>query len=190
MRKIFLRTVFSFTFLFIGCAESSEQAKGSSVQTSNYKLPSETDITCPEMGRGDLMVESGDYNGAISEYSKVLQKFPKSYWAFLNRGTVYTIIGSNELAIKDLTEAIRINPNLAKAYNNRGYTKDNLGDKIGALSDYSKAIEIDNKNSEAYYNRALTRYYLGKKTQACEDVMMARSLGYKIDLDFFAATCK
>ena len=186
---MFLRTVFCFAFLFFSCAESSQQAKVSSVQTSYNKQSSETDITSSEMGRGDLMVESGDYNAAINEYSKVLEKFPKSYWAYLNRGTVYTIIGSNELAIKDLTEAIRINPNLAKAYNNRGYTKDIIGDKIGALSDFSKAIEVDNKNSEAYYNRALARFDLGKKTQACEDVMMAKSLGYNIDLDFLAATC-
>lgn len=191
MIKILLRTLFSFAFLFLGCGESSQQAKVSSSQVTNNKLYSETDVTCPEMGRGDRMVESGDYIGAISEYSKVLKKFPKSYRALYNRGTVHTILGSNELAIQDLTEAVRINPNFAKAFNNRGYAKDNLGDKIGALSDFSKAIELDDKDSysEAYYNRALTRYSLGKKKQACEDVMMARSLGYKIDLDFLAATC-
>jgi len=64
--------------------------------------------------------QRGQYDEAISDFSKAIEINPRYAQAYLNRGTAYHRIGQYEQAISDLNNAIEINPRYAEAYFNRG----------------------------------------------------------------------
>ena len=81
--------------------------------------------------------EQGDYQGAIDDWSKVIEVNPQEVDAYYNRGIAKDKLGDHQGAIADYTKVIEINPEYASAYNNRGYSKDEVGDYQGAIADYT-----------------------------------------------------
>jgi len=103
-----------------------------------------------------------DYNGAIKDYSKVIEidPNPQGYKAIgvVINAYYYSGIAKNELkdcqgAILDFNKVIDIAPGLyqeykisefkAEAYYNRGKAKISLGQKKNGCLDLNKAIELD-----------------------------------------------
>ncbi len=70
--------------------------------------------------RGIDRFERGDYDKAISDYSKAIEINPRFAMAYANRGGAYLNKGLYDQAISDSNKAIELNPKLAMAYNNRG----------------------------------------------------------------------
>ena len=112
----------------------------------------------------------------ITLYDDVLEKYPRSYIAYGNRGSEKIGLQDFEGALKDYTKAIEINPKYANAFYNSGIAKGALGDKQGALQDFSKAIEIKPEFAEAYYNRGFIKYNLNDKQRAIQDFDKALEL--------------
>jgi len=69
--------------------------------------------------RGNAYYEKGQYDKAISDYSKAIELNPRYANAYNNRGNVYDEKGLHDKAISDLSKAIELNPKYAVAYNNR-----------------------------------------------------------------------
>lgn len=111
--------------------------------------------------RGNINVDSGDFQGAIQCYTKALNINPNYWVAYFNRGVVKSRIGDTEGAIKDYTKSIELMPNDADTYYARGNAKSEFGDQKGALVDYTRAIEIDSTYIKAYVNRGATKYEVG-----------------------------
>ena len=97
--------------------------------------------------------DKGDYNGAISDYTKAIEINPNYADAYNNRGSSKYVLKDYYGAISDFTKAIEINPNDDGYYNNRGIGKSGLKDHNGAIADYTKAIEINPNYADAYNNR-------------------------------------
>ncbi len=70
--------------------------------------------------RGNSYFQKGDYDRAITEYTKALDKVSDAFGAYHNRGLAYGIKGQYDQAISDYTKAIEINPKYVDAYHNRG----------------------------------------------------------------------
>jgi len=87
--------------------------------------------------------EKGDYDKAISEYTKAIEINPSLAEAYNNRGLAYAQgKGQYDKAISDCTKAIEINPSLAEAYNNRGLAYLLLGQSQPGCHDLQKACEL------------------------------------------------
>ena len=86
--------------------------------------------------------EAGNYQGAISDWSKAIEINPRDAIAYYNRGLAKEDLEDYQGAIADYTKAIEVDPQHANAYINRSKAKLNLGDNKGALQDSNKAIEI------------------------------------------------
>ena len=93
------------------------------------------------LNSGVAKTNRGDWQGAIADFTKVIEIYPRYAVAYYNRGLAKDYLKDYRGAIADYTKAIEYNPNYAYAYSNRGNIKGELKDHLGAINDYTKAIE-------------------------------------------------
>jgi tetratricopeptide (TPR) repeat protein len=109
--------------------------------------------------RGLSKDNSGDFRGAIADYSQAIILNPKDVDAYNNRGILKNV-NLNDVpgALADYDQAVVLNPNYALVYYNRGllkYTK--LADVQGALSDYNRAILLNPREAFVFNDRGSLR---------------------------------
>ncbi len=119
--------------------------------------------------RGNNYFKRGQYDEAISDYTKALEIDPKFTEAYHNRGTAYGKKGRYDEAISDFTKALEINPRFAEAYRSRGSAYDDKGQYDEAISDYNKALEMNPGDGLAYYNRGIAYAHKGQYDEAISD---------------------
>ena len=129
---------------------------------------------------GTEHLQQGEYDQAISGYSKALELNPRYTEAYLNRGIAYRIKGQHDQAVSDYGMVLQIDPKDARAFCNRGNIFTEKGQYDKAISDYNKALEINSKDAQVFYNRGVAYYF-----KCLEDIKKAQELGYKIPPDFF-----
>jgi len=138
------------------------------------------------INHGLSLYVSGDFQGAITEYSKALKVDRKSARAYNYRGLakmklydladykkaleidstaqVYnrnmgferTALINHEV-IPDFSKAIKNDPKYAEAYYNRGVVKYCYENYKGAIDDWTKAIQVNPKYVDAYNDRGLAK---------------------------------
>jgi tetratricopeptide (TPR) repeat protein len=69
--------------------------------------------------QGVARLEKGEYDAAISDLTKAIEKRPAFAMAHFYRGRAYFRKGEHDKALPDLTEAIELDPTLAVAYGER-----------------------------------------------------------------------
>src|SRR5436309_2322030 len=126
--------------------------------------------------RGIAKGVKGDIDGAIADFTRAIELYPKYGTAYNNRGLAKKNMGDLDGAIADCTRVIELNPKNANAYNNRGSFKGIKGDVVGAIADVNRAIELDPKLAAAYYNRAYTKQGKGDIDGAIADYTRAIDL--------------
>src|SRR5437870_219339 len=92
---------------------------------------------------GAAKYDKGDWDGAISDYTKALEIDPKLAAACNWRGLVRQAKGDWEGAIVDFTHALEIDPKMASAYKNRAHAYYVSRDWIRALADSRHLGELD-----------------------------------------------
>ncbi|MFH1440728.1 MAG: tetratricopeptide repeat protein [Candidatus Omnitrophota bacterium] len=125
------------------------------------------------INRGLTSQIRGDYEQAISDFTKAIEINPNDAHGYNNRGLIYEIKGSYDQAIADFNKAIEINPDFEGPYCNRGNTYFDIGNYDQALADFSKDIELHPNSSIAYYGRANTYMHRGSYEQAIFDFTKA-----------------
>ncbi len=127
----------------------------------NYPTTESTITSANEaFNKGEEYFKNGNYDQAISEYTKVIELNPTDA-AYNNRGNAYSNKGNLPQAISDYTKAIEINSNDAYAYCGRGLVYVKQGNFTQAISDYNKVIEINPNFAYIYSNRGVA--YQGSK---------------------------
>lgn len=134
--------------------------------------------------RGFAHCQKGQYDQAISDFSKAIQANPRLAPAYNNRGAAYLYKAQYDQAISDLSKAIEIDPQFAQAYNNRGWAYIKKWQYDRAISDFNKSTEIDPGFAEAYYHRAFVYFLLEEYDKSLSDVIKAQQLGCQIPLKF------
>jgi tetratricopeptide (TPR) repeat protein len=125
------------------------------------------------LNRGLVYGNLGQWDMAITDFSKALEIDPGYSGGYYNRGVAYGNIGQWDKAITDFSNLIRIDPGFNDAYYNRGVAWNNLGQCDKAIADYSRAIEVNPHNAKAYCNRGTAYGSLGQWDKAITDYTRA-----------------
>ncbi len=88
--------------------------------------------------RGELRYSTGEYQGAISDYTQVIQRLPSAS-AYVDRGFALAALDRDNEAMADYNQAMRLVPGHIMAYYGRGLVFAKRGDKEAALSDLQQA---------------------------------------------------
>ena len=83
--------------------------------------------------RGIQRINSKNYQGAIADFTQVLQQNPRSAEAHLNRGLALARLKKYQEALQDFDRAVEIKADLAPAYLSRGITRTQIEDYQGAF---------------------------------------------------------
>jgi len=145
-------------FLLAGLLPASASAASEAEQTAAHYV-----------SNGRAKYRSGDYAGAIADFTEVLRIQPGDIIAYISRGLAKSKNGDSDGAIADYTAAIAIHPGLAVAYNNRGSVRLGKGDYDGAIADFTEMIRIDPKDTKAYNNRGQAKLQKGDRAGAVAD---------------------
>jgi tetratricopeptide (TPR) repeat protein len=100
--------------------------------------------------RGNIHYGKGNYDMAVSDYTKAIEVHPRNTMVYINRGDAYREKGLCKEAILDFTKAIEMNPDDAHAYNEKSWilatcADDRYRDGEKAVALAKKAIDISSK---------------------------------------------
>lgn len=128
---------------------------------------------------GDLAGEEGDYEAAVTAYSKAIELDPSSANTRRFRAAAYLMLKRYQLAIADYGKAAEIEPGNADTWMSSASARMLANDHERALPDINKAIDIEPKNPQAYYTRGRVYEGLGKANEAIADYRKALSIDPK-----------
>jgi tetratricopeptide (TPR) repeat protein len=124
-------------------------------------------------GRASARRESGDLEGAISDYDNAVRLRRHYFEALSNRGVAKKDLGLIDEAIADFDRALDANPLYDVAYANRANARRIKGDLEGAIRDYDRAISLNPSGARSFSNRGVTRMNLGDLDGAIDDLAVA-----------------
>lgn len=140
---------------------------------------SENELTPTEAHRdAESKFNSKDFEGAIHEFGKHIERDPKDAIAFKYRGLAYYYSGDWEKALSDLTRVIDItalNPE-AHTFYSRGEIYRNRKDYPKAIADYDKACQLMPNHPDYVSARGSAYYCLDRLEPAFADFNKALSL--------------
>jgi tetratricopeptide (TPR) repeat protein len=126
--------------------------------------------------RGIAFTSIGQWNEAISDFTKVIAIDPKYSWGYLDRGEAYQHTNQWDKSIEDLSTAIRIDSNSQEGLAGRGFAYGVMGLNEKAIDDLSRAIQINPKYAKGYSNRGVTYSNMGLYDKAVADLSKAIEL--------------
>ena len=133
--------------------------------------------------RGYAGIYFENYEEAIEEFDRAIEREPGYAGAYYNRGCIHRE-GDKQRAIRDFTKAIELKSDYAEAYNNRGSLHEDIGNHKQAIRDFSKAIKLRPDYAMAYVNRGITYAMHDKKSLlSITDIKKAIELGHKLARD-------
>lgn len=126
--------------------------------------------------RSSVLLNLGDFQGAIDDLTRVIQLNSNDYEAYSERGYILYKLGNLQLALQDINTAIQLNPNNAANYCHRGNIYAALEEHFQEIKDFSSAIQLDSKYVLAYCNRGVAYYKSGNLQKAIDDLNIAIQL--------------
>lgn len=108
----------------------------------------------------------GDFDRAVQFWSRTLQRRPKSYAAFVNRGSAYLLSGHVMKGIRDWKQAKRYSPVFAYAVYTGEFIDRAGGDR--RLLNFAKPLELDPKYVASVLMMGAAYLDLGRTREASE----------------------
>ncbi len=165
----------------------ADPAQAAGLEQQRTKAPIiETDPQGPAAcnSRGIASAKGAQYENAIAEFTRAVNRDPTFADAYYNRSLVYAALGQMGQAVADLTTVLQIKPEFAQAYRNRGIIQATLGQHDQAISDFTKVLELDPADNETYMRRSLVAYAKGDYEKAWADVREMQSMGLPVPPGF------
>ncbi|HEX2984580.1 MAG TPA: tetratricopeptide repeat protein, partial [Ignavibacteriales bacterium] len=122
--------------------------------------------------RGAMKYKRRDFNGAITDMTALLEKYPEQYELYYYRAKAKEALSDYQGANSDYTKAL-VNPSYAEAYAARGDLRYKLEDFYSAATDYTKAIKINTVNTAFFLKRAAAYKNLNNNDDALIDIEAA-----------------
>ena len=118
----------------------------------------------------------GDFDGAITDYTRAIELDPEYAEAYNYRGFVHLNNGDIDKAIADYTKAIDIDQELTEAYKDRATAYLANSDFGNAITDYTKAIQLDPDDTNIYNYRGFAYFRNSEVDKAIDDLSIAIQL--------------
>lgn len=122
---------------------------------------------------GVALAERGDFQTAVSHFTRALELDPQSAEACYNRANAFRALEQLDRADSDYTRAIELKSDYAEALNNRGSLRGARGQMAEAIRDFTQAISLRGNYAEALSNRGHAFLEAGKFREAVEDYSKA-----------------
>jgi uncharacterized protein YjbI with pentapeptide repeats len=106
--------------------------------------------------KGDVLLQKGNYTGAIKYLDKVLAMDPKNVNALTDRAAALDDSGSYTQAILYYNKALAIDSHHINALIGKGLALYNLRNYTGAILNYNKALAIDSHHINALIGKAIS----------------------------------
>jgi tetratricopeptide (TPR) repeat protein len=113
----------------------------------------------------------------VAELNQALEKNPRHYWSWFQRGLCYQEQGEHSLALADFSACIVLWPEFAWGHFNRGRVLHKMGRNEDARRDYSSALQRDPTLVNGYLNRGLVHLDLSQHKAALADFNAAARRG-------------
>ena len=135
-------------------------------------IPAQTD----ELGQGVMLLNQGDYDGAIVQLLAALKKNPSSFKAAMGLGNAYFLTDDYDKAVVYFEKAHGLNPADVGAASNLAtvYTAQGKSDK--ALELYTQVVKSNPGNAEPYNGLGAIEQSLGNYDKAIAQYKKAISL--------------
>ena len=104
--------------------------------------------------RGVALLDKGEYDRAIDDYSRAIELAPEVAAPYKNRAATFYRMGDYGRTVSDASRAISLRPGFAGAYLFRARAYLTTGKVAEAFADISKAMSLDAKDPEIYVARA------------------------------------
>jgi len=160
-------------------------------EAATQLAPTEEELTAEQYFRqGYICFESGDFEGAVVNYSHAIRLNPQVISAYNNRGLARIKTGDLDGAIADYNLALRFDPGYVSAYFNRASAWYHRGDYHDAITDYNHVLQLKSGYPEAYSNRGEVFFALQEYESALADFQKAYELkpGFNFALAGLAIT--
>jgi tetratricopeptide (TPR) repeat protein len=133
-------------------------------------------IEATALTEGNKANDKGDYDLAITKYSRGIEFNPKNDVLYFARANAYAAKAEQsktgadyDHAIADYNRAIEIDPHDANAYVRRGMVQDDRGEYDKAIQDYTQALLMDPRNEYAALDRGKAYSDKGEGEKAFAD---------------------
>ena len=130
-------------------------------------------------------LNTGDYRGAIEDYTRALALNPQLVGAYNDRGVAHARLGEFGPAIADFNQAIVLDQDYAVGYYNRGLTYRSKGEWDLAIQDFTSAVNLDPEYAVGYFGRGLSYWVKDERDLAIQDFTSAIDL----NTDYAEAYC-
>jgi tetratricopeptide (TPR) repeat protein len=110
-----------------------------------------------------------EYQRAIADYDRTIQRRPYYAEAYVDRGLVYYELGAYQQCLSDCKHALELDATLVKAYIGQGLAYHSLQEYQRAIQQYNDAIAFDATDPWPYGNRAAAYYELKAYRNAIQD---------------------
>lgn len=125
--------------------------------------------------RGIALRETGDANGAITIFSRLLERNPADCVALTNRGRLYARTGKDDQALVDLTAATACTGE-AEPFFARGMLLLRRGKQAEAVADLTKGLTLAPLNISGLLARSEARLMTGDTAGAVQDLKIAQKI--------------
>lgn len=119
--------------------------------------------------------DQGDFEGAMADFSRALDLFPRSLYALRERCRMLTRHDQKEGALADASKVVEIDPSMDNL-RMRAQTRSTFLDFAGAEEDLNKIVRDNPKNPDAYIERAELRKKMGRLQDSLIDLSIAIDL--------------
>jgi tetratricopeptide (TPR) repeat protein len=113
--------------------------------------------------------DSGNFVGAINNFSKIIQLDSNNYRYYVHRGLCFIELKNYQKALNDFSRVLELKPKYLPAFYQRGLIKIELKDFVSAISDFDKALELNPDYNAAYYHRGGAKLEIMDYKGAVED---------------------
>ncbi len=93
--------------------------------------------------RGTKKIARGDYQGAITDFDRVIELNPNYIEAYCNRGMAHLGLGNLSQAIAEFDLALQVAPRHADALNRKGIVLAQQGNLDRAVDSFGRALSFD-----------------------------------------------
>lgn len=121
--------------------KNKQRSASSSSAVNAPEVAKDTSVTSKDMG--NACFKKGDYETAISHYTRSIEQEGGACAAYANRAMCGLKLGRWAEAEADCTEALRLEPTYLKAHQRRGIARRELGKNLESTLDFEQALRLE-----------------------------------------------